>query len=406
MPISVVCDCGQSYQKPERKIGERFRCHACGRELLIRGSPGAGDVSRSPDTERPRPGRDEPPRERARPAGHVSVGHGYTALWLGAAFLACLAGCSGFAGVMTSMAPPPAAARGGPPPVWVFLIPVAFFGALAALLGWFAFRMTERFEADGEGITWRNRGRVRASFAWRELRYARLEGMSLTLAGPPEAPVLEISTNYQGFDRLLKLLQRSVDWETLVRARPTAETEEPEQPRQQELELPVVRNRRLPFWLAVFGATALAILTVACMRLLLHGPPLPPAQRQALQNDKVGEYAALGMVWVVLPGLVILLMVGACRCWTRFQVDAEGIEFQYFLRKRRYAWDELRSVGVLLVSTTVRQHGATNTSYRHVLQIKTAEDGRLNLGFAEASFYFRDVIVAAADRAGVKLRHE
>jgi hypothetical protein len=404
MPISVVCDCGQSYQKPERKVGERFRCHACGRELLVRGGPGAGLVTRPPDTERPRPGPVEPPRERGRPASRVSVGHSYPALWLGAAFLACLAGCSGFAGVMSTMAPPPAAARGGPPPVWVFVVPVAFFGALAALLGWFAFRMTERFEADGEGITWRNRGRVRASFAWRELRYARLEGMGLTLAGPPEAPVLEISTNYQEFDRLLKLIQRSADWETLVRAAPPdkAETEEP---RQQELELPVVRNRRLPFWLAVFGATALAILTVAGWRLALRGP-LPAPRQQPGPDDKIGEYAFLGMVWVALPCLVILLGVGACRSWTRFQVDGEGIEFQYFLRKRRYAWDELRSVGVLLVATTVRQHGATNTSYRHVLQIKTTEDGRLNLGFAEASFYFRDVIVAAAKRAGVSLRHD
>lgn len=35
MPYSVECLCGRTYSKPDHKAGTFFRCHVCGREVLI-----------------------------------------------------------------------------------------------------------------------------------------------------------------------------------------------------------------------------------------------------------------------------------------------------------------------------------------------------------------------------------
>jgi hypothetical protein len=408
MSITVTCACGQSFRKPDRKAGEHFRCHACGRELVVEATPREANAGYSFENEKPTP-KSLPQAPRKRRGTSVTLGRSYPVLWLGTICLALLAACSGFAAYMATTMPNPAGARAAqpPPPLWAMLIPCAVFVVLTVLLGLLTRRLTERFEANDEGITWFNRGRARASFAWSDLRYLRLEGMSLTLAGPPDAPVLDISTNYTGFDRLLSLVRNSVDWETLARARPPGAVEAEElEPR--PLELPVVRYRRLPFWLAVITAVVLSVLTVAGWRLVLRpaqaAAPGPAGKPDA--DDKIGEYAAYAMLGLVLPALVVALSIGAFRCWTRFQVDEQGIEFQYFLRTRRYEWDDLQSVRVLLTMTEVRQHGGRNRFYNHVLQIRTKEDGDLNMGFGEDCFFFRDALAAAATRAGAKLRCE
>src|SRR4029077_15197519 len=35
MAIVVTCPCGRGYSKPDHKAGMLFRCHLCGRELMI-----------------------------------------------------------------------------------------------------------------------------------------------------------------------------------------------------------------------------------------------------------------------------------------------------------------------------------------------------------------------------------
>jgi hypothetical protein len=267
--------------------------------------------------------------------------------------------------------------------------------------------MTERFEADADGITWRNRGRVRSAFGWGDLKHLRLEGSSLSLEGPPDTPVLRISTNYKGFDELRKLIQRSVEWESLARARPRAagDIEQPDE----ILELPIVRHRWLPFGLFLFAAFALAGLSALGWRLPTRPVPAPAAgvRPEPGPRDKIGEFALAAGVWVVLPALALASGAIAVCCWNRFRVDEEGMQLRSFVRTRRYPWGELRSVRVRLrVMEVTTGHGGKNTSYAHVLII-TPRDGKpINLDFAERCFAYRDMMVAAAARAGVSLRHD
>jgi hypothetical protein len=72
MSIAVTCPCGRTYTKPDHKIGTRFRCHLCGRELAITReaatpdgallSPSEQPVDRAADAETKAPA---PPKRRS-----------------------------------------------------------------------------------------------------------------------------------------------------------------------------------------------------------------------------------------------------------------------------------------------------------------------------------------------------
>ena len=79
MPIDVACHCGKSYSKPERKAGTRFRCHLCGRELIIpqpapeeaievRPQPGQAPIKPTPWETDAMTDDDRSPRAAARPS--------------------------------------------------------------------------------------------------------------------------------------------------------------------------------------------------------------------------------------------------------------------------------------------------------------------------------------------------
>jgi hypothetical protein len=114
-------------------------------------------------------------------------------------------------------------------------------------------------------------------------------------------------------------------------------------------------------------------------------------------------------IWLIFGLVLVLIPVGlfglVAYAWdTQFRVDADGIEWRSLLRKRRYAWDELWSVRVRVLRTEVKNYGRTvSRSFENVLVVTPAEGGPITLKLGDASFPFRDAIVARAKQAGVEL---
>lgn len=235
MPISVTCSCGRTYSKPDHNVGTSFRCHLCGQELRIERERVAPTLSR-PNSATPPSAIENTARKartRRRARAELTLSYNYPGLWLGAMFLAFLGATMLLPGLQMFLAPPkaPGAAPVKPAVFAALLIGGSVFLGLGALLGWLAYRMTERFDVDDLGIDWHNGGRRRARLPFRNIQYIQLQDNfgNLVIGGPPDTPELRISNGYKKFDELLDLLKESVDWEALVRSGPRGVASNPGQ---------------------------------------------------------------------------------------------------------------------------------------------------------------------------------
>src|SRR5262245_59683432 len=127
---------------------------------------------------------------RRRSSRSLTLSHNYPGLWLGAGVLAFLGGNCVYMGVRLALTPPAPAPGRGPEGTEVLaslLIAGALFLGLGALLGWLAWRWSERYEVDKRGITWHKGGRQQASLAWRDIQRIQLQDTwgRLVLEGPP-----------------------------------------------------------------------------------------------------------------------------------------------------------------------------------------------------------------------------
>jgi hypothetical protein len=408
MPIPVTCPCGKTFAKPDHKAGTRFRCHLCGREVLIPKDAPAPEPTYALQETAEDPKVDEvKPRKTRRTPRKVSrqrlvLRHDYTVLRVCGGFLAFLGGSFLLAGIRFTAAPPAGPGRGAAAPVSFvpILVAGAVFIGLGVLLWWLASRLAERFEADERGIAWHRGGRLRASLPWGDIRRIRLQDAwgRLVLEGPPDTPVLAIRNGFKQYDELLARIQQTVDWEALIRARPAAGAVDVPGAGRAERTLPLVHQRRVPFWASVAGTVVLIVLSVYFWTLPAGGPA--PAADAAGRREQEKTQVQETVLKFGLPLLCLPTIWGIFNCWTQFRVDAEGIAFRYFLRSRRYSWSELASVQVKIRVVVADQ----SKRYYHALVIRPRGEAEITLGFGDQSFDFRDTIVRAAAREGVTLR--
>src|SRR5205823_11033510 len=143
MPITVTCPCGREYSKPDHKAGTSFRCHVCGRELLIAGEPAPFRLAPLEPEEipppPPRPSKPKPAHTPRRSRKRLVLRYDYPLLWAAAAFLVFLGGCF-IVSCLATAAPAnaPGKAPAGPSPFIVLIIAGSVFAGLGVLLGWTA----------------------------------------------------------------------------------------------------------------------------------------------------------------------------------------------------------------------------------------------------------------------------
>jgi hypothetical protein len=364
----------------------------------------------------------------------LTLSHTYPGLWLGGGVLAFLGANFLYLGIRIAVAPPAPGPGGGPEGIAVaipLLIGGTVFLGLGALLGWIAYRWSERFDVDQRGITWCKGGRELDQVPWDDIQRIQLQDVwgNLVLETSTDHPDLVISKGYKNFDEFLELLQTTVDWETLVRARPAGAPPspradgagdapppawpEPGKSRDHDspppagssaappasLKLPMVRNRPLPFRMSVAGTALLAALSVVLLSLPATAPKTnlaDPAARKKAEDEAADE----NVLRYGTPFLCLLVGTFIFTTWRQFQVDANGIELRYFLRSRRWDWRDLSSVRVHL-------RAAGSDAYQaHVpsLVITFRAGKPLTLAFGNESFNFREAMVAAATRQGVTLQ--
>ncbi|MFO0849872.1 MAG: PH domain-containing protein [Gemmataceae bacterium] len=340
-----------------------------------------------------------PKPTRIRP---VTLRYDYPGVWIAGAFLIVFGAVMGVIGFQVA-GPAPAPPPGRPPTPDVPLAPVLLGAGVLAALGlglvWLARRLSERFAATADGISWRAGGRVRAEFRWRDVRRVRLPDVRRSLViEPVEGAPVEVPAYYPRFKELLALLARVVDLEGLARAdeqradSPPDRRPPPAHPGGSEVlsppdppaDLPLVWRRAGPSRLAALGAIACAVLSYLAW----------------LEPEQFGKFAAdadgLLAVRIAAPILTAIGLGVALTSLTRFTVTARGVELRTPIRTRRYPWANV-------VSVRARHAGNEAGARPPRLQIFLRNELSVELFLGWRVFAFRDAMLAAALAAGVFL---